>query len=407
GFRSLVGLGSVTGIGGGNFGDAYLQVRRPEAEEETKTPHNYIIHSLCQFGVFAGGAYVILVGLTVVGAWRSVVKAGGRLEFYLSPSKLGELMFILMLSAVLSRWYFAGMHGILLLVDAIFPAILFGVMIWAFAVQFRSLPMWACSLALAAGVSAFVLHNMVTYSLWSPGTAALFWLTAGAACAAGGRAVEFRKKTVAAAICIWAVMCVFVVAWIVRPVTMRMFFMQKLGEKLCNRDVDWRTAEKAAAADPLDYIAARNVASQIMMELFRNGKTDAGYYRYQQDVLPWLKESQRRNPQNSQSAYYVALLESHFATSGGFDEFSLSIDRAEKLNPSDADFILRLAVLCNIAGRHEKQRELIAHAKELNDRLKKFSPYSTAILPQERFEEASRESDSEKAKQALFPFVIE
>jgi tetratricopeptide (TPR) repeat protein len=40
-------------------------------------------------------------------------------------------------------------------------------------------------LCLAAGAVAFVLHNMVTYSLWTAGPAMLFWVAAGAAMGQG------------------------------------------------------------------------------------------------------------------------------------------------------------------------------------------------------------------------------
>ncbi|MCK4275855.1 MAG: O-antigen ligase family protein, partial [Phycisphaerae bacterium] len=44
----------VLGAGAGNFHTAYLPHRRPEAEEEVKTPHNVVMHALSQYGLLGG-----------------------------------------------------------------------------------------------------------------------------------------------------------------------------------------------------------------------------------------------------------------------------------------------------------------------------------------------------------------
>ncbi len=192
----------VHGVGGGNFGSHYLQYRRPEAEESVKTPHNTIVYSACQFGLAGGLCYLGLVGYVLVGMCKPE-KNQQSLE---QPNKQDSsqktiwLIMLLCLVALAARLAFGGVprDPNVIIFEAILPAAVLGAMLLAALWTGRKLSIQHdCSrLALACGLGGFFLHNMVSYSLWIPATATVFWIAAGA-CLAQSDTSRERKITFA------------------------------------------------------------------------------------------------------------------------------------------------------------------------------------------------------------------
>jgi len=174
----------LLGVGGGNFADAYLRHRRPEAEEAVRAPHNMLVHAAVQFGLIGGGLYMVILLYGLIGSCRpdsNECSASG------SASAIGPLVAAGMLGVVVvvvrvvvgqatANW------GVIVL-DVVLPAAVLagGVLLLAprgDAAEARATS--TARVALACGVAAFALHNLISPGLWAPGAAMLFWVAVGA-----------------------------------------------------------------------------------------------------------------------------------------------------------------------------------------------------------------------------------
>ncbi|MBS3820726.1 MAG: hypothetical protein GVY16_07970 [Planctomycetes bacterium] len=201
GGAKLIAAHPLTGVGPGNFAAYYLHVRQPRAEEEVKTPHNAVVHALTQFGLPGGAAWLALVGVMLVLAARprrpdddAAGDATPRDGAAMSLRAKVAAGVCIVAAALLSRWGFAlALSNVWLAIfDVLLPVAALAVALaaaWWFGGAQQELDAAGIArirLCLAAGCGAFVLHNMVTYSFWTPGEAMLFWVGAGA-CIAQGR----------------------------------------------------------------------------------------------------------------------------------------------------------------------------------------------------------------------------
>jgi len=276
GSAKIVAANPALGVGGGNFPAAYLAHRDAGAEEAVKTPHNFIMHALVQFGAAGGALYIVIVAVVVVGMSRPP-KYPGALEppaDYPAPSApvvIGAvagtaLAARLLLFDWLGEW-------VLLLLEVAAPAIVLLVCLvaawWAGAAP--SGPTGAdCRLsriALCCGAAGLVVHNLVTFSLWAPAAGLVFWATGGAclARAGGGWNRQFgRSRWFLAAGCVGAVFAAG--ALVLRPALAKASHVEAAVRYLAkgNADAAVRSAELAAEADPLDAIAAADAAKMIL-----------------------------------------------------------------------------------------------------------------------------------------------
>ncbi|MFB3893803.1 MAG: O-antigen ligase family protein [Phycisphaerae bacterium] len=210
------------GVGPANFPSAYLAVRRPEAEEAVKMPHNVVAQALAEYGLPGGVCYLAMIGYVLVlsARPRRGDDCGLRIADCGLPSPPGlaqsagirnpqsairnsssarfpscgpsPWLLVLIAAAVpLARVLFGGSadDSALLIYDAILPTIVLAGML-ALAAWFGGRLLDAgdtaldvSRIALACGLAGFVLHNMVEFGLFVPGAAAVFWLAAGAALA--------------------------------------------------------------------------------------------------------------------------------------------------------------------------------------------------------------------------------
>lgn len=160
----------------------------------------------------------------------------------------------------------------------------------------------AARMALGAGAIGFIVHNMVTYSLWLPGTASAFFLAVGAA---AGRAGDespltiIRGRWALGAAAVAAVLAAAAIFW--WPVAGRTYRTAEMLTALRDGDVPaaLAAARSAAEADPLDARAAADAADVAMMQAGRAGAGAAGTVQLAQDLA---REAIRRNP--ARSGYY-------------------------------------------------------------------------------------------------------
>ncbi len=182
----------VLGVGPGNFPSAYLQHRRAAAEEEIKMPHNFLVHAAVQYGLPGAAIYLAIMAYVLAGACRPSKEkpAESDCECRKFPK---YLCWLLPLVVCVLRIALANeSHPAFLLFDAILPALAFGVCLviaaWASEGLTKSPGFFTIvRISVVAGLVGFLLHNMVSISLWVPATATVFWVLAGAALGSNGK----------------------------------------------------------------------------------------------------------------------------------------------------------------------------------------------------------------------------
>ncbi|MCD6364832.1 MAG: O-antigen ligase family protein, partial [Planctomycetes bacterium] len=196
---------ALLGVGPGNFATAYLRNRRVEGEEEIKMPHNAAVHALAQYGLPGGLCYLGLLAWMLVAithpSQRSEGQSVGAGDFSSRPGWAITTAASLCAGVFLARWFFVGADAgaAVIFMEAVCPAAVLSLALlsaWWCAPQGSCLPGRTARIVLACGLGAFVLHNMVTYSLWMSGAATIFWVGAGAClgAASGGAVLRISKS---------------------------------------------------------------------------------------------------------------------------------------------------------------------------------------------------------------------
>lgn len=185
----------LTGVGGGNFSVFYMHYKVPAALETVRDPHNWILSLLAQYGplgliAFAGAIGTVLVrGLNydfVKDLKRPVnpsEKNGHLWAGFLTVSLLMLLFIRPMLVDVEFLQQSPDVRTAAYLVLYLFPAGIFVftyIFLWAAT---RSEPAVSSrrhdlSIALACGLIAVLVHNLVDFAIFEPGNWLLFWVFA-------------------------------------------------------------------------------------------------------------------------------------------------------------------------------------------------------------------------------------
>ena len=377
----IVGKHPVFGVGPGNFATAYLQARRDEAEEAVQMPHNLVAHALAAYGVPGGLCYLGVIACLLVGCARPRREPPGDSLGPAGPDAARRearlLLVAVPVAVLLARLLFwdkpeaafltvlglAGPTGLM--------AVLLAVAAWSGRGVWRGAEGFACAArpALACGVAGFVLHNMVTYSLWLPGTAGAFYLAAGACLAGAGG----RERTITGAR--WAVAGPTVLAVVVAALLFWVPVMRRTyhtGEMLAALRVGnvpgaLRQAQQAYSADTLSPWAAADAAEVSMMHVEVPG-TDAA-----RDVAMavWLSEEALERDRQSATFWRQAANFAWVAAIANHRDFALALARANAAwragKAEQADRLWRQAAeLAPVSEAALRARRYLRRAVELN-----------------------------------------
>lgn len=214
GAAEVVRENPVWGAGPGNFHTAYLQHRRLGAEEAVKLPHNVIVHAATQFGLPGAAMFLLILGGVMVGICRPKTDKLPDHPHDHPTSHAMPLIIFAVMAMFAARMIFSNLRGdgIAAMLNGI-PAmvLLVGLLIaaWAGGKLLQPAVGNASRIALACGLGGFVLHNMVTFSFWTPATAMLFWVTAGACLAQGYQERPIKLKFIR-----WPVALAFLFGWL-------------------------------------------------------------------------------------------------------------------------------------------------------------------------------------------------
>ncbi|KPK84598.1 MAG: hypothetical protein AMJ81_05160 [Phycisphaerae bacterium SM23_33] len=228
GAAGVVRESPLRGAGPANFGDAYLKHRLPGAAEATKTAHNVLLDAACDFGLPAAAVYVGLLIWVCLAVTRPAPSEPSPPDPPAPARVMVRWCIFLALVVFAARmlWEEPANVGVVL-VEAVFPAAAVGVallaMMWAGGDLAAG---WLCGryarIALGAGLVGFLVHNLVSYTLFSPGTATIFWIAAAAAAAPAVRPRELpRAKEIPAAAVLALTATLAAGIWLWRPVLRR------------------------------------------------------------------------------------------------------------------------------------------------------------------------------------------
>jgi len=189
----------LLGIGGGNYATHYLKYKEPAAPETIGDPHNWVFSLLCQFGIIglaAMGLAMIRPASRLLGA---VLRQPEKTELYNGPP-YGERYVWLGIAAgvtaamILIRPSLLQLGGpdpgsleqaaaylLMVVIPAGIVAGVFGLLRFTGAGDVSlGVPNRRLAAALACGMGAVLLHNLVDFALFEPGVWMMFWLTAAA-----------------------------------------------------------------------------------------------------------------------------------------------------------------------------------------------------------------------------------
>lgn len=227
----LVAQHPVVGVGWENFGSHYLAVRLPEAAEEIKDPHNFLIRFAAELGAI--GVAFVLAWLLRLG-WELTRPASANVLVNDAPPKSeAESRPVSVLATIAAIGCFGTLVNVLASIDwsqdAAYNALelmrrvgflcLFVVGAALAALRSahlqdpddRPAPWVLCALLVALGL--FMFHNLIDFSLFEPGPMFLFTFLCGAALgirtgeapAVAGRGRRIASAALAAAALAWIV----------------------------------------------------------------------------------------------------------------------------------------------------------------------------------------------------------
>ncbi len=308
GGAKLLAARPITGAGPGNFGDLYLAFRRSQAEESIKDPHNVLVHALGQYGLVAGSLLLAtLLGVLVCATRPS--KRTGPPEPAGRQTRWAVGLVVVAAVGLLRRVLVPEETGWLVWINTILPmgVLAVGLAVGLYRGGAPDVPGPRTRWAVAAGLIAFFIHNMVTYSLTTPATATLFWVLAGACIGAWGpdrsraeptwRALITgrslpRLTAVALALAATGILALAggpaVLRWARQQQAVDAYVAGRSGRAL-------ELFESAAWADPLDDAAALDTA-QVFLSRVRRDAAGVTVSRQLARAAFWARQAVLRDP---------------------------------------------------------------------------------------------------------------
>jgi O-antigen ligase/tetratricopeptide (TPR) repeat protein len=206
GAARLVASHPVAGVGWGNFGQRYLQVRLPAATEEVKDPHNFIVRFFAELGVVGGSLLVAWMLFLWWELTRPVLPAPGPMGPTAAKQRGTRLLAAVAACAVLLNvaisidWGANGAWVFLqicrrLVGGAVLLAGLAAACLESLAEE--KLDERACPWVLygvLVGLGMFLLHSLIDFALFETGALFIFALLLGGALGLRQASMAGRKR---------------------------------------------------------------------------------------------------------------------------------------------------------------------------------------------------------------------
>jgi hypothetical protein len=373
------------GVGGGNFGTFYTQVKIPAAPESVRDPHNFVLSILCQFGPLGLLGFTVMI---LVALWRGLKDTFENSTPVNPPGKPDKIIAlgVMVCTTAALLWIrpFVSEGGILgentivrqsvFVVMYLIPAFCFICpfgLLWATG---QELPSGASRDGLAIGiicaVVAILVHNLIDFALFEPGVWTMFWILIAlilSTHASPQTSVSCPKYTwvVLPAVCM---VTLYLYVWI--PVRAGVQFQ----EGLRNTKDPTQLFQQAAQIDPLDpdpwVYTARWIENRFELSQTKE-------QRYLTEALTSLQQARQRDPYNfiyseSLSDIYIYLSESQKENTGIHIEsaYQAKMD-AQTLYPGSDRIAYNLGVLAEKMKQPQKAVEHFRRAVEIEDQYRK------------------------------------
>ena len=425
----------LLGVGPANFPAAYLAVRRPAAEEAVKTPHNVIAQSLSEYGLPAGGLFLAIIilallklasnvawtsrpcvprarrpwsfcGFMLFGRGVSPLRHMGKMPMLLSQNPADQIgaktgcdidgndnadnpdddrrllpctFAAILIVAVAAMFGFgqATWDWAVIFIDVIVPAAVLAVALAATFWFARDLAGPQSDLAIVhifmgLGLAAFILHNMVEFSLFVPAPAMVFWVALGSMIGQKSGRGEFQfqppqfLRWLRPAFVWSAVAAAVILLWL--PVEAKTALNEQLANAGSSSSADGpagpaKLACQAAQADVLDPLPAID-AARLSLAI--------SPWQAQQ----WAIEAARRDRASPQ-AWTLAAEASLFARAGdayvyGWQRSLLGSEGTDELKaaalaqPDNLLLLSRLAGVLYAGGQYDQAWQYCRRTVELN-----------------------------------------
>jgi tetratricopeptide (TPR) repeat protein len=374
----------LAGIGLDNFGYHYLAARLPEASEEVKDPHNFLVKFLTELGVLGGMLCVAWLGRLAWEVTRPIVPPTGKapLPRYRGARAINTIAIIaglgLLINIVASLDFTADKGYVIFEVLrklSMFALLLIGASVAAIKslqapeLDARPAPFLLYAMLMALGI--FLVHNLIDFSLFEPGAMMTFAFIAGSALGVRTPSVAGQKKRTAAAavslgICIvlWLVAGGFVWA----PTAVAEDAANDAGIAMRNNRPDkaLRLLEQAREHQPLNADYAFRAAQSII-------SSNPAYSPLVPDLL---EKAIRRNPLAVE--YYLTRARYLLRNSSEQrDQIIKDFMRVMELNPNEVSLRVEFAdalASFNTAEDRARAVEQYREAQRYNAMLKPNEP---------------------------------
>ncbi len=376
------------GVGPGNFATAYMQHRPPGAEEAVKMPHNVVMHALSQYGLPGGVGFLAILACVMVGLARPRTQSE---EEDAAPSNgRPDIILLLLVVAFVVAALACGSDAMIgpraFFVVAILPAaglaILLAVAGWDGRRLAGVVSGPAPRIALACGAAGMLLHNMVTFTLWVPATATVFWVAAGAALArsGGGKPRAIRKITTPLALlALGGVVAAGILVW--WPIVLKTVRREEAIDLLLRGETQRaaRMAEQVHEADPIDPLALADAARIRYFAAAVDKPGDAQDRQFDR-ALSWAKRAARADPRHAgyrRLAAELTLRPEHVENppASAVGQLLHHWNLAVQLSPTDHRMRIAYADVLLRVGRRDECLKQLRAGEEINAQLDPESIY--------------------------------
>lgn len=368
GSAGLIKESPVWGAGPGNFSHGYLPHRLPAAGESPKTAHNVLVDAACAYGL-AGGAMYLGMLVWMLAALTLPPPAGGAAPD--PAARAGGIRWCVFLPlavlAARAAWV-AAESAPVLIIEAVLPAAVFAGLcvaaMWTGGLSAApAVASPAVRIALVAGLAGMAAHNLVSYSLFFPATATVFWVVSGAV--AAGR-LPLRRLGRAWAVAVAAAAVIATAAaglWLWRPIYKQAMHV-RAAERAATAGEFSSTVKhmiRAAQADDLDGLVPADLA-KLWLSRPRDESPSASA-----QATAWAGLAWRRMP----TAAHAALLAEALWRQGAHEPElqSRAVSMAAKAVAMDPmDLAIRTGYagkLCS-AGRYDQAAQQVERIRWIN-----------------------------------------
>jgi hypothetical protein len=354
----------MLGVGWNNFGPHYLHYRLPAAAEEILDPHNFLLRFLTEAGIIGAG---LAVGW-VARLWWELTSNRQSSVVVPDPIDLRLIAWIVIAALVIN--FFASVDLSqsldffkLKLLDRLVLFTCFLIGSWFAAAGLESRPAPWVLYALLASLAAFLVHNLIEFSLFEPGPMTLFALLVGSALGMRRETATISRPRAVTELLIASVAWAAAAIVFVGPVVEAQVMSDRGDDQFAAGRYEEAVSDYAGAAGwcpfNADYLYRQGLA-----EAYLSPSAAA-------DAIEMLRSAVAENPSNLTYRLALARLEARL---GRADAVRADFGRAVELDPNEVSIYLEFGDALMHLGRPAEAAAEYKLALKFNDLLPADEP---------------------------------